>query len=93
MREPRSRRTSSSLFAADYSDFEQEINTLRTHQGQSDVYVINDANAILKSPSPTLGPAESTYEQRYDPGAAAAEQRRIAREAECACWSASRRLA
>src|SRR5512139_3100832 len=30
------------LFAADYSNFEQEINTLRTHQGQSDVYVIND---------------------------------------------------
>ena len=30
------------LFAVDYSDFEQEINQLRTYQGQSDVYVIND---------------------------------------------------
>ena len=29
------------LFAVDYSDFEQEINQLRTYQGQSDVYVIN----------------------------------------------------
>src|SRR5256885_635488 len=27
------------LFAVDHSDFEQEINQLRTHQGQSDVYV------------------------------------------------------
>jgi succinyl-CoA synthetase beta subunit len=40
------------LFAADYSDFEQEINTLRTHQGQSDVYVINDKGTIL---APTFG--------------------------------------
>jgi succinyl-CoA synthetase beta subunit len=31
------------LFAVDYSDFEQEINHLRTYQGQSDVYVINSA--------------------------------------------------
>ena len=31
----------SDLFAADYSDFEQEINQLRTYQGQSDVCVIN----------------------------------------------------
>src|SRR5205823_14724594 len=29
------------VFAVDYSDFEQEINQLRTYQGQSDVYVIN----------------------------------------------------
>ena len=29
------------LFAADQSEFETEINQLRTHQGQSDVYVIN----------------------------------------------------
>ena len=29
------------LFSVDYSDFEAEINQLRTHQGQSDVYVIN----------------------------------------------------
>ncbi|MDM0108719.1 ATP citrate lyase citrate-binding domain-containing protein [Variovorax sp. J22R24] len=40
------------LFAADYSSFEQEINTLRTHQGQSDVYVINDKGTVL---APTFG--------------------------------------
>lgn len=42
----------SHLFAADYSDFEQEINQLRTHQGQSDVYVINEHGSIL---TPTFG--------------------------------------
>lgn len=42
----------SHLFALDYSDFEQEINQLRTHQGQSDVYVINPAGTIL---APTFG--------------------------------------
>jgi succinyl-CoA synthetase beta subunit len=40
------------LFAADFSDFEQEINQLRTHQGQSDVYVINENGTIL---APTFG--------------------------------------
>jgi succinyl-CoA synthetase beta subunit len=40
------------LFAADFSDFEQEINTLRTYQGQSDVYVINAKGTIL---APTFG--------------------------------------
>lgn len=40
------------VFAADYSAFEQEINQLRTHQGQSDVYVINDRGTIL---APTFG--------------------------------------
>jgi succinyl-CoA synthetase beta subunit len=40
------------LFAADTSDFEQEINALRTYQGQSDVYVINDKGTIL---APTFG--------------------------------------
>jgi succinyl-CoA synthetase beta subunit len=40
------------LFAVDYSDFEQEINELRTHQGQSDVYVINPNGTIL---APTFG--------------------------------------
>jgi succinyl-CoA synthetase beta subunit len=40
------------LFAADLSDFEQEINQLRTYQGQSDVYVINDKGTIL---APTFG--------------------------------------
>ena len=40
------------LFAVDYSDFEQEINQLRTHQGQSDVYVINSRGTIL---APTFG--------------------------------------
>ena len=40
------------LFAADQSDFETEINQLRTHQGQSDVYVINPQGTIL---APTFG--------------------------------------
>ncbi len=40
------------LFANDYSDFEQEINQLRTYQGQSDVYVINPSGTIL---APTFG--------------------------------------
>ena len=40
------------LFADDFSDFEQEINTLRTYQGQSDVYVINAQGTIL---APTFG--------------------------------------
>ena len=40
------------LVAVDYSDFEQEINQLRTYQGQSDVYVINPAGTIL---APTFG--------------------------------------
>jgi succinyl-CoA synthetase beta subunit len=40
------------LFAMDYSDFEAEINQLRTYQGQSDVYVINPSGTIL---APTFG--------------------------------------
>ena len=40
------------LFATDYSDFEAEINQLRTYQGQSDVYVINPNGTIL---APTFG--------------------------------------
>ena len=40
------------LFTADTSDFELEINQLRTHQGQSDVFVINDMGTIL---APTFG--------------------------------------
>jgi succinyl-CoA synthetase beta subunit len=40
------------LFTADTSDFEQEVNQLRTHQGQSDVFVINDRGTIL---APTFG--------------------------------------
>ncbi len=40
------------LFASDISDFEQEVNQLRTHQGQSDVFVINDRGTIL---APTFG--------------------------------------
>jgi succinyl-CoA synthetase beta subunit len=40
------------VFAVDYSDFEQEINQLRTYQGQSDVYVINSNGTIL---APTFG--------------------------------------
>ena len=42
----------SHLFSVDYSDFEQEINQLRTYQGQSDVYVINAQGTIL---APTFG--------------------------------------
>ncbi|HET7298705.1 MAG TPA: ATP citrate lyase citrate-binding domain-containing protein [Burkholderiales bacterium] len=41
-----------SLFAGDYSDFEHEINQLRTYQGQSDVFVINANGTIL---APTFG--------------------------------------
>jgi succinyl-CoA synthetase beta subunit len=40
------------LFTADTSDFEQEVNQLRTHQGQSDVFVINEKGTIL---APTFG--------------------------------------
>src|SRR4051795_6907222 len=40
------------LFSVDYSDFEAEINQLRTYQGQSDVYVINDKGTVL---APTFG--------------------------------------
>lgn len=40
------------LFTADVSDFEQEVNKLRTHQGQSDVFVINEKGTIL---APTFG--------------------------------------
>ncbi|MGF6638484.1 succinyl-CoA synthetase beta subunit [Paraburkholderia sp. MM5496-R1] len=52
--DPRWRRLNlpASLFAVDYSDFEQEINQLRTYQGQSDVYVINAEGTIL---APTFG--------------------------------------
>ncbi|MBN8508410.1 MAG: carboxylate--amine ligase [Burkholderiales bacterium] len=40
------------LFAADIGPFEQEVNQLRTHQGQSDVFVINERGTIL---APTFG--------------------------------------
>ncbi len=40
------------LFADDASAFEREVNTLRTHQGQSDVFVINPEGTIL---APTFG--------------------------------------
>ena len=40
------------LFASDISAFEQEVNQLRTHQGQSDVFVINENGTIL---APTFG--------------------------------------
>jgi len=40
------------VFTADTSDFEQEVNQLRTHQGQSDVFVINEQGTIL---APTFG--------------------------------------
>ena len=34
------------LDASSYSDFEQEVNQLRTYQGQSDVFVINEEGTI-----------------------------------------------
>lgn len=40
------------LFDSDGSDFEQEINQLRTYQGQSDVFVMNDQGTIT---APTFG--------------------------------------
>jgi succinyl-CoA synthetase beta subunit len=40
------------LFITEASDFELEINQLRTYQGQSDVYVINEKGTIL---APTFG--------------------------------------
>lgn len=42
----------SHVFASDDNEFEQEINQLRTYQGQSDVYVINDKGNIT---APTFG--------------------------------------
>ncbi len=42
----------SHIFASDYSEFEQEINQLRTYQGQSDVFVINDKGNVT---APTFG--------------------------------------
>ena len=36
----------SDLDASSYSDFEQEVNALRTYQGQSDVFVINHQGTI-----------------------------------------------
>jgi len=35
------------LLTADASEFEREVNELRTHQGQSDVFVINPKGSIL----------------------------------------------
>ena len=40
------------VFLTDASPFEREVNQLRTHQGQSDVFVINDDGSIL---APTFG--------------------------------------
>ncbi len=42
----------SHLFASDYSEFEQEINQLRTYQGQSDVFIMNSKGTIT---APTFG--------------------------------------
>ena len=52
--DPRSQRLNlpDHLFAAGTSDFEHEVNQLRTHQGQSDVFVINESGTIL---APTFG--------------------------------------
>jgi succinyl-CoA synthetase beta subunit len=43
---------SDEVFASDASEFELEVNQLRTHQGQSDVFVINPHGTIL---APTFG--------------------------------------
>lgn len=40
------------VFTTDASEFEHEVNKLRTHQGQSDVFVINEKGTIL---APTFG--------------------------------------
>jgi succinyl-CoA synthetase beta subunit len=40
------------LFLDDISEFEQEVNQLRTYQGQSDVFIINDEGTIT---APTFG--------------------------------------
>jgi len=40
------------LFTVDTSEFEHEVNQLRTYQGQSDVFVINEKGTIL---APTFG--------------------------------------
>ena len=40
------------IFSEDQAEFEQEINRLRTYQGQSDVLVLNDKGTIL---APTFG--------------------------------------
>jgi len=40
------------LFLTDVSEFEQEVNQLRTYQGQSDVFIINDEGTIT---APTFG--------------------------------------
>lgn len=40
------------LFASDLSAFEKEVNRVRTHQGQSDVFVINENGTIFV---PTFG--------------------------------------
>lgn len=40
------------LFTESMTDFEEEINSLRTYQGQSDVYVLNPKGTIL---APTFG--------------------------------------
>ena len=42
----------SDIFAADTSELEREVNELRTHQGQSDVFVMNSKGTIL---APTFG--------------------------------------
>lgn len=46
------------IFASDISEFEQEINRLRTHQGQSDVYVVNERGTIL---APTFGGGANSF--------------------------------
>ncbi len=40
------------LFSAEISEFENEVNQLRTYQGQSDVFIINDTGTVT---APTFG--------------------------------------
>jgi succinyl-CoA synthetase beta subunit len=65
------------LFAADASELEQEVNQLRTHQGQSDVFVINDKGTIL---APTFGGANSLVTEDYAAGRCRKRGRPTARE-------------
>jgi hypothetical protein len=63
------------LFSTDYSDFEAEINQLRTYQGQSDVFVINPVgtswrrrSAVVRTPWSPRCSATTRSSQRISVG-------------------------
>jgi hypothetical protein len=58
-------------------DFKGGFNQLRTHQGQSDVFVINDKGTIL---APTFGGANSLVTEDYAAGRCRTRGRPTARE-------------